>query len=148
MCNCFIIHTVRKRHTYFQKENVDGPNDKGSPDQSYDTSKNKHSKHRESQLVIMLLLVAFALLILTMPQYVRYVVYLIVDNRANVEVYATYLLLYNLTQKLWFTNSMCNIFLYAIGGSKFRQDVKDLLCKSFWKRPDTNAIVASFVSSP
>ena len=104
-----------------------------------ETLTTKHGKSRESQLVAMLLLVSFALLVLTLPQYIRYAVYLVIDNRYSVKVYATYILFYNLTQKLFFTNSMCNIFLYAMGGSKFRQDVKNLFCKACYNTEDMNA---------
>ena len=142
ICNCFIIHTVRKRREYFYNDSANGENH----DQINERRKTKHVRSRESQLVVMLLLVAFVLLVLTLPQYIRYAVYLVIDNRSSVKVYATYILFYNLTQKLWFTNSMCNIFLYAIGGSKFRQDVKNLFCKACHNTDDLNA-ATSFASS-
>ena len=92
--NALIISTVRKRFIYFNKD-VNSQNDK--------TDQNIPKKTRESQLVVMLLLVTFALLALTLPQYIRYVVYLIVNNRSSAKEYATCILLYNITQKLYFT---------------------------------------------
>ena len=115
--NVLIISTVRKRFKYFNKDAAGEGN----------LQSDNTGKTRESQLVIMLLLVTFSLLILTLPQYIRYLVYIIVNSRSSAKVYATYILVHNITQKLYFTNSMCNIFLYAIGGSKFRQDVKKLI---------------------
>ena len=135
--NCIIKHTVRKRHEYFHNGEAEGNGENG--DTINETGTTKHGKSRESQLVVMLLLVAFALLVLTLPQYIRYAVYMVIDNRCSVKVYATYILFCNLTQKLFFTNSMCNVFLYAIGGSKFRQDVKNLFCKACYNTEDLNA---------
>ena len=135
--NCIIIRTVRKRHVYFHNGNNEGNGE--NDDNINEIRTTKHGKSPESQLVVMLLLVAFALLVLTLPQYIRYAVYLVIDNRSSVKVYATYILFYNLTQKLFFTNSMCNIFLYAIGGSKFRQDVKKLFCKACYNTENSNA---------
>ena len=138
--NVLIINSVRKRFKYFEsKESQELRN------QNVRGDGNVTSKARESQLVIMLLLVTFTLLILTLPQYIRYVVYLIVNSRADPEAYATYILVYNITQKLYFTNSMCNIFLYAIGGSKFRQDVKDVFCRRSKSlvRTNTSSVVTT-----
>ena len=137
--NVLIINSVRNRFKYFKE------NQKESDNQNKEADGNVNSKARESQLVILLLLVTFSLLILTLPQYVRYVVYLILNSRADPEAYATYILVYNITQKLYFTNSMCNFFLYAIGGSKFRQDVKDLFCRrsNSLARTNTNSVVTT-----
>ncbi len=88
----------------------------------------KGTNCRERQLISMLLLVTFALLILTLPQYIRYAVYLFVDCTTSAHKYALYILIYNLTNKLHFTNSAINLFLYCIGGSKFRKDLTHL-CK-------------------
>ena len=135
-----IINSVRNRFKYFEnKESQEARN------QNVEADGNVPSKARESQLVVMLLLVTFTLLILTLPQYIRYVVYLIMNSRADAEAYATYILVYNITQKLYFTNSMCNIFLYAIGGSKFRQDVKELFCRRSKRltRTNTSSVVTT-----
>ena len=138
--NVLIIISVRNRYKYFENKEGQEPRN-----QNKEADGNVTSKSRESQLVVMLLLVTFSLLILTLPQYIRYVVYLILNSRADVETYATYILVYNITQKLYFTNSMCNIFLYAIGGSKFRQDVKDLFCRrsNSLARTNTSSVVTT-----
>ena len=64
----------------------------------------KEDRAAERQLTVMLLLVTFAFLILTMPQFVRFVVFLFVDFRSDPYDYAVYMLAYHLSQKLWFTN--------------------------------------------
>ena len=86
---------------------------------------------REHQLIVNLFLVTLALLILTLPQYVRYTVYEFLPFRDNPDSFADYVLAFHITQKLYYTNSAINFFLYCLSGSRFRRDLKDTLacCK-------------------
>ena len=73
--------------------------------------------------MVMLIFVSFALLILTLPLYFRYAVFVLVDVATSPKDYAKYFLISNFTRTLFFTNNAINFFLYCIGGSKFRQDL-------------------------
>lgn len=78
----------------------------------------------------MLLLVTFALLLLTGPQYIRYIVYTVVDERKTTKSYAFFILFVHVSNKLSFCNSSVNFFLYCFGGSKFRRETLALVtCK-------------------
>ena len=81
---------------------------------------------RDNQLTMMLLLVTFTFLVLTLPQYVRYLLAIFWNYYANAEDYASFLLLAHASNRIFYVNSACNFFLYCMSGSKFRQDVKDL----------------------
>ena len=90
-----------------------------------------NSDHRklERQLSKMLLTVSFTFLILTLPQYIRYAVYTFVDAGDDPTVYANYVLLYHITQKLYMLNNAMNFVLYSISGARFRRDLRSLFCK-------------------
>ena len=91
-----------------------------------ETSKSTKSS-AESQLLVMLLLVSCALLVLTSPQYVRYIVASTAEYQRSPQTYANFMLLYHVSNKLYFTNHAVNFFLYVLGGSGFRRDVRKLL---------------------
>ena len=81
---------------------------------------------RERQLTLMLLLVTFTFLLLTLPQYVRYLAAVVWNYTATPEDYADYILLAHVTNKVFYVNNACNFFLYCISGRKFRKDFRDL----------------------
>ncbi len=88
---------------------------------------------RDRQLVVILLLVSFTGLILSMPQYIRYTMFLFVDYKKDVDSIAKYVLVYNITNKLYFTNNAINFILYCLSGPKFRSDLVRMVkyrCKS------------------
>ena len=113
--NCLIIQTVKNRGNFLQKD---------EPKLNTEQSANSDEKLRERQLIIMLLMVTFALLLLTMPQYIRYTIYVFVDYKKAHDLHANYILTYNLTSKLLFTNHAVNFYMYCLGGSKFRHDLR------------------------
>ena len=85
---------------------------------------------RDKQLTMMLLLVTFTFLLLTLPQYVRYLVAILWNYTTSPQDYANYILLVHISNKLFFLNSGCNFFLYCLSGRKFRQDLMRLFtCK-------------------
>ena len=86
-------------------------------------------QEQEFQLIVMLLGVSFAVLILTLPIYLRQFVYQYVDPYTSVEGYSLYFFLFFFTQMLYFTNSCVNFYLYCLTGSKFREDLKSIICK-------------------
>ena len=89
--------------------------------------KERHDKN-DSQLTIMLLCVTFVFIILTMPQYTRYIVYTFVPIDSDPTTFATFVLIYHITNKAFYTNSAVNFWLYVASGSKFRNDLKRLCC--------------------
>ncbi len=143
--NTLIIITIRKRGKYLRKLSKgrksslksSGDMITGSSDETpnfhqikKDCSKN-NGISRDTQLTIILLLVSFTLLLLTLPQYSRYIAYMFIDDKHSAASYATYVFIYNLTNKLYFTNNACNFYLYCLGSNQFRTDVRNLLrCQS------------------
>ena len=97
---------------------------KTSPSSKLKRRNTKGSK--DNQLTIMLLLITFTFLLLTLPQYVRYLVAVFWNYTTRAEDYASFLLLAHASNRFFYMNSACNFFLYCMSGNKFRQDVKNL----------------------
>ena len=85
---------------------------------------------QERQLIVMLLCVSFVFLVLTLPIYIRQMVYQFIDATTSPEAYARYIFIHFFTQGLYFTNSSVNFYLYCLTGSKFRKDLNSVL----WQR--------------
>ena len=100
--------------------------------QRFRSRSNSEARRLEKQLSKVLLMVSLAFLILTLPQYIRYAVYSFLDPVSSTATYATYVLMYHVSQKLYMTNSAVNFFLYCIGTKRFRHDAKRLICR--WRR--------------
>ena len=90
-------------------------------------SSTKTKNDNDAQLVAMLLLVTFALLLLTILQYARYVVYTFLDHNDSAVHYARYTLVYYVGNILFYSNNAVNFFLYSMSGTKFRKDLLQLL---------------------
>ena len=121
--NILIITTIRNRRKNFPGE---AENKKPSANQEEMQGGQGKDSVRERNLTVMLMLVSFTLLALTMPMYIRLMVYSFVDTMSSVNTYALYTFMWNLTSKLFFTNNCCNFLLYCLGGTKFRQDLLSL----------------------
>ena len=89
-------------------------------------ARQKAMKSAEKQVTIMLLLVTTLFLILLFPTYIRFI-YLVFAKRGTPLDYAISMLLFQVTYKLYSTNSGLNFFLYCISGQKFRNDLKEIL---------------------
>lgn len=76
----------------------------------------------ERELTKMMVAVAVAFIFLTMPQYVRYVIYIFVDYQCSSHRYAVFALCFNITNKLFIANNAVNFYLYCMTGAKFRKD--------------------------
>ena len=87
------------------------------------------SRDQERQLIVMLLCVSFVFLVLTLPIYIRQMVYQFIDETTSPEAYARYIFFHFFTQGLYFTNSSVNFYLYCLTGSRFRNDLKTILCQ-------------------
>lgn len=118
--NILIIKSVKKSRSFFKSADGDGG--------TGDTEADKKRKDQDRQLTRMLLLVSFMLLALTFLQYLRNIVFSFVNPNASQKLYYTYIMIYHITNKLFFSNGAVNFFLYCISGTKFRNDLRNLLC--------------------
>ena len=123
---------------YFEKDK----DDKNKANKAMD-AKEKEKASKDAQLTAMLLLVTFVLLGLTLPQYVRYMLAVFIDYHISPWSYSNFILLVQISNKLYFTNNGINFFLYCIGGSKFRHDLKMLCCR---RRKGPNGKMSSSIS--
>ena len=115
--NSFIIHKIRKRENLAQS---------GSSLKNSKPCENQRSKSSELQIYAILLLVTFALPILSTPAYCLFLFVMLIDFYKTPRMFTLYYLLYNIAHKMSFTNYGINFFLYAISGSKFRTDLRNL----------------------
>lgn len=88
-------------------------------------------RSRERQLTVMLLANTSTYLILTLPIYTRCIYYLYLDPFHSSERYNAFMLAYHVTNKLFYMKYAINFLLYAVTGSKFRQDVRKIFHCSF-----------------
>ena len=118
--NYVIVKVVRKSRKSFE-------------DQAMET-RQKTMKSAENQLTIMLLLVTTLFLILLCPTYFRFI-YLVFARRDTPLDYAKSMLIFQITAKLYITNSGINFFLYCLSGKKFRDDLKETISCSGISHP-------------
>ena len=119
--NHVIVKKVRSSRKMF------GTNETHENEKHHQKSRREQAmKNTENQLTIMLLLVTILFVILMIPTYLRFVY----TNFAKQDMpfnYASFLLFYHVSQKLYNTNNGINFFLYCISGQKFRNDLKEIL---------------------
>ena len=120
--NCVIVKTVRNSRTMFGNKNTAT----GTTTNQGMETRQSTMKNAERQLTIMLLLVTTLFLILLCPTYIRFIHVAFVKRDTPLE-YANSMFLYQITSKLYATNSGINFLLYCISGQKFRSDLKDIL---------------------
>ena len=120
--NCVIVKTVQQSLKMFGNKNTTTGT---AANQGMET-RQKIMKNAENQLTIMLLLVTTLFLILLCPTYIRFI-YVAFIKRETPREYANSMFLYQLTSKLYATNSGINFLLYCISGKKFRSDLKEIL---------------------
>ena len=118
--NYVIVQTIRKSWKMF-RSNANATNKRESK-----------MKNAENQLTIMLLLISTLFLILLLPTFIRFIYFSLVE-RNTPSKYASSVLFFQITYKLYTTNNGINFFLYCISGKKFRDDLKEMLCFSTQK---------------
>ena len=123
--NSIIVQTVRKSRTLFKGTATRKENDLNT-NQETDT-RQRTMKSAESQLTIMLLLVTLLFSILLIPTYIRFIYLALVKNDTPFKS-AVSILMFQVTYKLYASNSGVNFFLYCISGRKFRNDLKEIIC--------------------
>ena len=114
--NSVIIHKIRLRQ--FGNSLDEGPSESQGQIQP--------RRNSEGQTFAILLLVTFALLILTTPAYIFFIYIQVIDFTASPESFASYFLFYHSSFALQVTNYGINFFLYVISGKKFRTDLMKL----------------------
>ncbi len=119
--NIMIIKALRKRAGFLNSVSYNSQKD---------NNKVRTGTKNDSQLSAMLLLVSFALLMLTLPQYIRYGFFLFYPTSINdASGQAFYILLYHISQKMYLANNACNFYLYNLGSVTYRKDCAKL-CRS------------------
>ena len=119
--NYLIIRAVRRSQEFRQGH--------AGTDAGKDATEGGHQKGAKNrQLTVMLLTVTFIYLLLTLPIALRIAIYFVLDKSATPHIYADYVLAVNATNKLAFSNSAVNFYLYCLGGPKFRQDLVKIFC--------------------
>ena len=99
----------------------------------------KTMKSAENQLTTMLLLITTLFLILLLPTYMRFIYASFVTSDTPSK-FAYSLLIFEISWKLFATNSGINFFLYCVSGTKFRNDLKEIVC---CKGKTTSSLVLS-----
>ena len=114
--NYVIVKTVRNSRKMFRS----------SVGNVVEETREKTMKIAENQLTTMLLLVTTLFLFLLLPTYIRfiYAAFVISDTPSK---FATSMLIFEISYKLYVTNSGINFFLYCISGQKFRNDLKAIV---------------------
>ena len=140
--NYVIVKTVRNSRICFRSNDTN----RGME------GRQKTMKSAEKQLTIMLLLVTSLFLILLCPTYIRFI-YLSFAKRDTPLGYAMAVFIFQMTYKLYTSNSGVNFFLYCMSGQKFRNDLKEILCcygnshLSFISRKDESQSTSTQISS-
>ena len=121
--NTLIIKTIRNRARNLTKS-------QGSLDLDVRDNRTatKSSSEAERQLAFMLSLVGIFFVILNVPQCIRLNMFLFVDRWQSPYNHAIYIFVFHFSNKLYYTNNGINFFLYCVGGSKFRQSLRDVFC--------------------
>ena len=144
--NLLIIKTIRKRGKYIKTATSSGSESDEmkrhkpiSGSRSIRSSQSTRSGSEETKdvkkaksekcLTRMLLLVTFSFLILTTPVYVFYLIYLFISPVSSPRAFALYSLVAHTTAKMFMMNFSINFYLYCLGGSKFRRDLRMVLVK-------------------
>ena len=118
--NSVIVQTVRKSRKMFRSTVTTNAGREKE-------TRQRTMKSAENQLTIMLLLVTMLFLILLLPTYIRFI-YLTFIERDTPSKYASSMLFFQITFKLYTTNNGINFFLYCISGKKFRADLIEIFC--------------------
>ena len=95
LMNSFIIHTLRQRTLFIQKQE---PRSEGQGGYEGQTTKIKNS---EMQVYMILILVTFAFLILTTPPYALFLFMMFVDYQKSAQSYSGFYLFYSVGQKAY-----------------------------------------------
>ena len=136
--NCVIINTLRQRSS----NHLTRGHNKGQGQNERSTTRIRTS---ERQIYQILLLVTFSFLILSTPAITFRLYSMFHHYRNSPQSFAGFYLYYNVTQKLNYTNTGINFFLY-VWGQKFRTDLINLFKCSKTNSIQKNALSSSTIS--
>ena len=128
--NYIIVKTVQRSRKMFKAGNK--PLETNSEEQAVSKgmdTRQKNMRSAENQLNIILLLVTTLFLILLIPSNIRNIYISFVKSNTPSK-YASSMLFFHTSHKLYTTNSGINFFLCCVSGHKFRNDLKDVVCGS------------------
>ena len=115
--NFVIVKTVKSSRKMFSTKSINTGMD----------SRQKSMKNAENQLTIMLLLVTTLFFILLCPAYIRFI-YLLFAKQDTPYEYANSMIIYQVTYKLYTSNSGLNFFPVLHQWKKICNDLKEILC--------------------
>ena len=147
--NHIIVQTVRKSRKMFRTNTTSTDTNSSIQDLNKGMDvRQKTMKSAENQLTIMLLLVTVLFVILLIPTYIRFI-YLTLVERDTPSKYASSMLFFHVTHKLYHSNNGINFFLYCISRRKFRNDLKEILCwsKSSVPSSSTNDSISEMITN-
>ena len=132
--NSVIIHTLRKR-------SMSGVG--RSESQGQGEGQTTRLKSSEKQMFVLLLMISFAFLICTIPQYSLLLYTSLLDYRRSPPLLAGFHLHHSIGQKAYYTNYGINFYLYIISGHKFRSDVANLFkCRNKGEKDIITTVVS------
>ena len=138
--NSVVIHTIRTRSLLKDQRSERQGHSKGQG-QATSTASNKNP---ERQIFAILFLVTFGFLTLTLPGALLISYMMVVNIMESPKIFAGYYLFYNIGQKLYYTNSGINFFMYVLSGKKFRTDLVRLFkCQDARHQTDTSISMAT-----
>ena len=124
-------HDILTQSVSLQSSTADSKStlESGVKDISFKGIRTKESRKSQSEgsLTTMLLMVSFTFVILTGPIYAFYVAYIFKNNMESAQALADYVMAGNICNQMLLTNYAINFYLYCLGGSKFRSDLKKTL---------------------
>ena len=108
----------------------------------------KNVKSVDRQLTTMLIGVCVVFFICYAPMYFRFIWGQFVNIYASPEAFAFYYMIYHLSARMYYTNSILNFYIYFLTGQKFRKDVKNVFLALCRQNIQDNLVQrSSFISS-
>ena len=100
-------------------------------------------RRKENKITMMLVMVTFVFLILVLPYFVYYMYrYFVYHEKKDAKSAATDCLVTAICLKLWYSNNAVNFYVYALFGTQFRKELKELFTRKSLVGPLTTAVVS------
>ena len=118
--NSVIIYRLRNRSNFLV---ASSPHQGHVEGQGENEGQTRKTTSIENQITVTLLAVTFSFLILTTPGYIMTIYIVLIGTGSTPKGVATFNLLFQVAEKVYYTNNAINFFLYVISGKKFRTDL-------------------------
>ena len=116
--NFVIVQTIRNSRKMFRSNTTDFTRENVPDANKFMDTRDRTMKSAENQLTIMLLLVTMLFLVVLIPTYIRFM-YLTFVERDNPSKYASSMLFFQVTYRLYTTNFGINFFLFVLVDRNF-----------------------------